>query len=202
MSETPTPSDRGWPPPPSGLPPAPPSGYGAPPPPGYAASSPTGPSVASGSAGFWIRFLAVFIDGLIIGIPFSILGSMVGNDTTTQRIPEGVYSESNTGLNISIGWNPTAPFWLNALNTLVGLTYFGYFEGGLTGQTLGKRVAGIRVVDANTGQPGIGFGRAVGRYFSRILSAIPCLLGYFWMLGDARKQTWHDKIMNTVVVRA
>jgi uncharacterized RDD family membrane protein YckC len=202
MSDTPPPNDAGWPPPPSsGLPPPPPPGFGAPPPPGYAAYSPTGPAVASGSAGFWIRFLAVIIDGLIIGIPFWILGSMFADDTTTRTFSNGSTTQTDTGFNISFGWNSAAPLWLNTLNTLVTLTYFGYFEGGLTGQTLGKRVAGIRVVDANTGQPGIGFGRAVGRYFARILSAIPCLLGYFWMLWDARKQTWHDKLVNTVVVK-
>ena len=85
MSDSPPPNDAGWPPPPSsGLPPPPPpSGFGAPPPPGYAAYNPTGPGLASGSAGFWIRFLAVIIDGLIIGIPFWILGSIFADDTRT-----------------------------------------------------------------------------------------------------------------------
>jgi uncharacterized RDD family membrane protein YckC len=57
----------------------------------------------------------------------------------------------------------------------------------------------IRVVDADNGGP-IGYGRAVLRYFARILSAIPCLLGYFWMLWDKNSQTWHDKFTTDVVV--
>jgi uncharacterized RDD family membrane protein YckC len=40
----------------------------------------------------------------------------------------------------------------------------------------------------------------VGRYFGRILSGIACFLGYLWMLWDPEKQTWHDKLTNTVVV--
>jgi hypothetical protein len=32
------------------------------------------------------------------------------------------------------------------------------------------------------------------------LRAIACLLGYFWMLWDKEKQTWHDKFANDVVV--
>jgi len=83
-----------------------------------------------------------------------------------------------------------------------GLVYVGLLEGGPTGQTLGRRAMNLRVVDSTTGQPGIGFGRAVGRYFAKILSAIVLALGYLWMLWDSRKQTWHDKLVGTLVVKA
>lgn len=53
----------------------------------------------------------------------------------------------------------------------------------------------------STGEPP-GVGRAIGRGFARYLSAIPCGLGYLWMLWDPQKQTWHDKITDTVVIRA
>ena len=86
-----------------------------------------------------------------------------------------------------------------ALGLLVAIAYFTYFIGGPTGQTLGKRALGIRVVDFNTGGP-IGYGRAFVRYISQILSAIVIYLGYFWMLWDKEKQCWHDKFANDVVV--
>jgi uncharacterized RDD family membrane protein YckC len=82
---------------------------------------------------------------------------------------------------------------------VVSLAYFGYFEGGASGQTVGKRVLGIRVIDFSAGGP-IGFGRGAIRWVGRYVSTIPCLLGYFWMLWDKEKQTWHDKLANTVVV--
>ena len=86
---------------------------------------------------------------------------------------------------------------------IVGLAlsigYWGYLEGSPSGQTIGKRAMNIRVIDFRTGGP-IGFGRAVLRYFAKILSSIPCLLGYFWMLWDGERQTWHDKIASDVVV--
>ncbi len=82
---------------------------------------------------------------------------------------------------------------------LLGLAYYAYLEGSPSGQTLGKRAMNIRVIDFNTGGP-IGASRALIRYLGRILSSIPCLLGYFWMLWDSEKQTWHDKIAGTVVV--
>jgi uncharacterized RDD family membrane protein YckC len=147
-----------------------------------------------------MRFLAALVDGLIIGVPMAIVGAMVGAFDSTTTDAFGNRTES-TGFRVSYGWTPGAPAWFNLLNNVVGAAYYGVLEGGLTGQTLGKRICGIRVVDANTGQPGIGVGRGIGRYFARILSAIPLLLGYLWMLWDARKQTWHDKLVTTVVVR-
>ena len=81
----------------------------------------------------------------------------------------------------------------------IGIAYFGYLEGSNSGQTLGKRWLGIRVIDFNTGGP-IGYGRGVIRYFARILSYLACFLGYFWMLWDKEKQCWHDKIASDVVV--
>jgi uncharacterized RDD family membrane protein YckC len=86
-----------------------------------------------------------------------------------------------------------------AATFVIGIAYFAYLEGGPTGQTLGKRVAGIRVYDFARGGP-IGYGRAVLRYIGKIISSIPCGLGFLWMLWDREKQTWHDKIATTVVV--
>ncbi|MDP1794540.1 MAG: RDD family protein [Acidimicrobiales bacterium] len=85
------------------------------------------------------------------------------------------------------------------LSVLAALAYYAYLEGSPSGQTLGKRVMDIRVIDAETGEP-IGYGRAVLRFFSRFLSSLLCALGYFWMLWDPNKQTWHDKITADVVV--
>ena len=86
----------------------------------------------------------------------------------------------------------------NGLGTLLGLAYYTYFEGS-SGQTPGKKALGIRVIDFSGGGP-IGYGRALIRYLGRIVSAIVLLLGYFWMIWDKEKQTWHDKFANSVVV--
>jgi uncharacterized RDD family membrane protein YckC len=43
---------------------------------------------------------------------------------------------------------------------------------------------------------------AIGRSFVHIIDGIPCYLGYLWPLWDAKKQTFADKIMGTVVVNA
>jgi uncharacterized RDD family membrane protein YckC len=86
-----------------------------------------------------------------------------------------------------------------ALGILIGVAYFTSFEGGPSGQTPGKQVMGIRVIDLATGGP-IGYGRAFIRYIGRIVSGIVIYLGYLWMLWDKEKQTWHDKFASDVVV--
>jgi uncharacterized RDD family membrane protein YckC len=87
-----------------------------------------------------------------------------------------------------------------AIGVLLSIGYFVYFEGGETGQTFGKRALGIRVYDFTGGAGPIGYGRAFVRWLGRIVSSIPCYLGYLWMLWDKEKQTWHDKLASAVVV--
>lgn len=87
-----------------------------------------------------------------------------------------------------------------AIGAAFQLAYFTFLEGGAAGQTLGKRALGVRVLDLRGGGS-IGYGRALVRYLSRILSALPLFLGYLWMLWDGEKQTWHDKLSTSVVAR-
>jgi uncharacterized RDD family membrane protein YckC len=141
-------------------------------------------------AGFWIRFGAALIDGILLGIVVSIIAAILGIEAFTD-------TSDQTGADFSFQTNTA----YNLLNLVIGLPYYAYLEG-TSGQTLGKRLLGIQVVGADSLQPGVGLGRGIGRYFGRILSAIVCLLGYLWMLWDNDKQTWHDKLAGTKVVKA
>jgi len=122
-------------------------------------------------AGFWQRFGAAVLDTLILLVPSIILLVIFKQGALYQ-----------------------------ALSTLMSLAYFTYFEGGPTGQTLGKKALGIRVYDFRGGGGSIGYGRGLLRQFGKYLSAIPLFLGYFWMLWDKEKQCWQDKIAGSVVV--
>ncbi len=86
----------------------------------------------------------------------------------------------------------------------VQLWYWGTLEGR-RGQTLGKSALSIRTVDMETGEP-IGVGRAIGRFFSRLLFVLlfvfPTVLDHLWMLWDDDDQTLHDKMVRSRVVRA
>jgi uncharacterized RDD family membrane protein YckC len=72
---------------------------------------------------------------------------------------------------------------------------------GRTGQSLGKQWVGIRLVREEDGRP-LGAGLTFGRSLLHILDALPCYLGFFWPLWDAKRQTFADKIVKSVVVRA
>jgi uncharacterized RDD family membrane protein YckC len=132
---------------------------------GYAppVGGPSGPR-----AGFWQRFGAVLVDGIIIFVVELILIAVLKN---VGRI----------------------------LALILSVAYIVYFEGGPTGQTIGKRALGIRVVSFDTGGP-IGYGRAFVRYIGKIISGIFIFLGYLWMLWDGERQCWHDKMASDVVV--
>ncbi len=72
---------------------------------------------------------------------------------------------------------------------------------GILGQTVGKRVMGVRVVDVTTHQI-IGPGRALGRYFYQTLMGIPFGLGFITVFTDTSgwHRGWHDTMARTVVV--
>ncbi len=94
-------------------------------------------------------------------------------------------------------------FALGALGELIGLVvsfgYYTYFHGS-TGQTPGNAALGIRVLDIDD-RSVIGYGRAFARTVMSIVSALVILLGYFWMLWDPQKQTWHDKVARSLPIR-
>jgi uncharacterized RDD family membrane protein YckC len=88
-----------------------------------------------------------------------------------------------------------------AIEIAVLLTYYALLEGNATGQTAGKRLLRIRVI--NTTGPGpVGVPRAALRRLCWLLSAIPCGLGFLWKLWDPQGMTWHDKLAGTAVIDA
>jgi uncharacterized RDD family membrane protein YckC len=84
------------------------------------------------------------------------------------------------------------------VTTLVALAYFAGMWAW-KGTTIGGTVLNLKVVRLD-GKP-VTFGVAVVRGLVSVLSMIVFFLGFFWMIWDVEKQTWHDKIAGTVVVR-
>jgi uncharacterized RDD family membrane protein YckC len=72
-------------------------------------------------------------------------------------------------------------------------------QQGRTGQSWGKQVLNLRLVRMADGQP-MGGGMAFVRDLAHILDALVCYIGYLFPLWDARRQTFADKIMSTVVL--
>ncbi|NMH98514.1 RDD family protein [Pseudonocardia sp. K10HN5] len=161
-----------------------PAGYGPPPygQPGYPAPLPGYPAPPRGAFASWgARVGSALIDGLIptaiaaiLTIPISMSG-----DLGVTLIGSLLLFLAVLGFTI---WNS------------------GYRQG-TTGQSVGKKIVGTRLVTAATGQP-VGFGLAIGRQLAHILDGLPFYLGYLWPLWDERRQTFADKVCNTLVVRA
>jgi len=71
---------------------------------------------------------------------------------------------------------------------------------GRSGQTLGKKWVRIQLVKEETGLP-LGGWLVFGRNLLHVLDNWACFLGYLWPLWDAKRQTFADKLVNSVVVR-
>lgn len=126
-------------------------------------------------AGFWIRFVAYVIDAILLWIANAVISLIaIGSFMST---------EPNFGL---IG-----------VSTAIGVLYFALMESSDRQATLGKMALSIKVGDKNGDR--ISFGRAVGRYFAKIISAITLLIGFMMAGWDDRKQALHDKIADTFV---
>ena len=177
-----------------------------PPPPAYPVSTYypglyPGPAPGIGYAGFWIRFLATIIDGIIIGVPLLII-FLVVNGSAISTYTNCVQSASHStpyaitcqGLfpGSSVAYFELFAFAVEALYFVILWSQFG--------GTLGQRMLGLHVVDAATGT-NIGIGRAIGRFVGYVISAALLDIGLIWAAFDPRKQGWHDKIASTFVVR-
>jgi uncharacterized RDD family membrane protein YckC len=87
------------------------------------------------------------------------------------------------------------------LVVLVYIAYNRWYLGGSTGQSLGKRALNLRLVSEQTGQP-IGPLMAFVRDICHILDSLACFVGWLFPLWDAKRQTFADKILSTIVIPA
>lgn len=140
-------------------------------------------------AGFWRRFVAYMLDGIILSIPGYFIGMLMGYNMF-----------SGFGRHQSFGAIFTTTYIsANLVTTIINWLYFALQESGPAQATLGKRALGVKVIGGN-GQR-ITFMNATGRYFGKIVSAITLLVGFMMAGWDSRKQALHDKMANTFVIK-
>jgi uncharacterized RDD family membrane protein YckC len=82
---------------------------------------------------------------------------------------------------------------------ILGWLYYAIQESGNNQATIGKKAMGLKVTD--TDRQRISFGKATGRHFGKYVSTIIIFWGYVMMIWDDRKQTLHDKMAGTLVVK-
>ena len=171
------------PPPPPGVPPPPP-----PPPLGGSYGSYAGGATLVGAAAeWWQRGLAVIIDVVLVGVVSSLFAGSSVERTTVGSTTTFHYR------------------WGSAVLQLVLWTVYSGLLSGITGQTLGKRALGIKVVrltDRAPIGPGLGLLRALVHALLWQVCGIPGIVDSLWPIWDAQKQSLHDKVAGAIVVRA
>jgi len=86
----------------------------------------------------------------------------------------------------------------NLFGLVVSWLYFALMESSAKQGTLGKMAIGIKVTDLAGAR--IGFGRATGRFFGKVLSGLLLLIGYIMAAFTKKKQALHDILAGTLVV--
>ncbi len=136
-------------------------------------------------ASIWRRFLALMIDGLIVGVPYLALFFVsMAQTLTTQGKARSIL-----------------PLWLQLLPFLViplAVVYHGWMLA-VRGQTLGKMALHLRVVDAEGGplRPGQAWGRAV---LQQVFASCLSLLNYLPALFTPERTCIHDMAAKTRVI--
>jgi uncharacterized RDD family membrane protein YckC len=149
------------------------------------------PTGAARYGGFWIRFVAAFIDGVLVSVvifPIAmIIGGAIGAASALGR--------SSTGFGL-----PIAAMFINFVFSLgASWLYEAAMESSSKQATLGKMIFGMKVTDLQGNR--ISFARATGRHFAKYLSSI-LLIGYIMAGFTEKKQALHDMIAGTLVRRA
>ena len=134
---------------------------------------------ATRPAGFWVRSVAVMIDGVVLLLAQGILfgaGWMLGGG----GMGAGILMKGMTHL----------------FSSILGAGYSIVFHW-IWGQTLGKMALQIRVVSMDGGP--LSFGQSVGRYFATFLSALIFGIGFVMAGIRSDKRALHDLLAGTRV---
>jgi uncharacterized RDD family membrane protein YckC len=130
-------------------------------------------------AGFWRRVAAFIVDGLLLSVV-----------TVPLTLAFGGYDYQA---------DPAAASSASTLSTVITWLYYALMESSAKQATVGKMALGIVVTDLEGRR--IGFGRATGRHFAKILSALIIGIGFLMVAFTQRKQGLHDMLAGTLVVK-
>jgi uncharacterized RDD family membrane protein YckC len=144
--------------------------------------------------GFWRRAMAFSIDKIILFFTslFILFIGMLALSISFLSHYRDMLPERFEEMTM------TFVFIYLLMTIFISMFYFTYFHGA-AGQTPGKMIFGLKVVQS-TGEQ-MTFGLAFLRWVGYIISAVVFYLGFAWIAFDAKKQGWHDKIAGTVVIR-
>lgn len=152
-------------------------------------------------AGFWLRVVALFIDGIIVSIlqwiVIAPVLAAIGLGVASQaENPEMLTEAESVGLIATfIATMGLTILVLSVLNIL----YFSLMESSKYQGTVGKIALGIKVTDLNGNK--VDFGKALVRNLCKILSSFAFCIGYIMAGFTEKKQGLHDMIASCLVVK-
>ncbi len=149
------------------------------------------PSYSAAYGGFWIRFVAIIIDAVVLGavlLPVRAVMAGIFGLGAMHRLERGDW----TDLIILV---PTMRLLWSGANWL----YEALLLSSPWQATLGKKALGLKVTDEFGNR--ITFLRATGRHFAKYLSAITLCIGFIMAGFTERKRALHDMIAGTLVMK-
>jgi uncharacterized RDD family membrane protein YckC len=144
--------------------------------------------------GFWARFLAMFIDNILVTIVLAVvLVAVFGEDFIAMVMTAPDSSAEMMG---AAAQGAAGSLLVQLLLPAILIVGFWIWKSA----TPGKMVISAKIVDAKTlGVPGTG--QLIVRYIGYFISAFVLCIGFLWVAFDKRKQGWHDKIAGTLVIK-
>lgn len=133
--------------------------------------------------GFWMRVGAHIIDAILMNIIAAGFGFVLGLTMVAMQVKDTDMIEFAGGV----------------IGLVVSWLYYALMESSAKQATLGKMALGIMVTDLNGGR--ISFGRATGRYFGQIVSALTLCIGFMMCGWTERKQCLHDMMAGCLLYR-
>ena len=133
--------------------------------------------------GFWLRFVAFIIDMIICNVGGFLLGLLFGILMVSQGVKD---QDVLGGLGMMLG---IVLQWL----------YYTLMESSSKQATLGKMACGFFVTDLEGKR--ISFGKACGRYFGMIVSALILGIGFLMCAWTERKQCLHDTMAGCLMFK-
>jgi uncharacterized RDD family membrane protein YckC len=161
-------------------------------PPVYVASA---VAPATAYAGFWLRFVAFIIDAVVLAFVGTIVTLPFGATVGLHALLKGGGFRSPEDLTPLLG----LLLKLALIRLILNWLYFALLESSEWRATLGKKALGLEVTDLSGNR--IDFGRASGRFFGKILSALILWIGFIMAGITEKKQALHDMLAGCLVIR-
>ncbi|MEN8147083.1 MAG: RDD family protein [Campylobacterota bacterium] len=152
-------------------------------------------------AGFWVRFLASWIDTAVLIVPLGFIVYMLSGGEWldfSDFSQSMAFAQQGEMLSALQSMPRTSLKWESLFElTIAGVTIL--FWKKWAGATPGKKLLGIHVVDAQTLRE-INNKQAIIRYIGYIISTIPLAVGFLMVAFRKDRRALHDLLAETVVV--